>query len=64
MENDFLILDVTKTAIVERVKNRIEKLFDVKLGFQKYENGKVSCILQKKDASKSSFEAKVSTLHR
>ena len=63
MENDFLILDVTKSAIVEHAKNRIEELFGVKVGFQNCENGEISCVLQKIDASKSSFEAKVSNFN-
>ena len=63
MENDFLILDVNKSAIVEHAKNRIEELFGVKVGFQNCENGEISCVLQKIDASKSSFEAKVSNFN-
>lgn len=58
MENDFLILDASKSFIVDRVKKRIEKLFGVKVGFQNCENGEISCVLQKKDASKSSMQAK------
>ena len=62
MENDFLVLDASKLHIVDRVKSRIENLFGVKVGFQNSENGEIACVLQKKDASKSSLQAKVSSM--
>ena len=60
MENDSLTLNAPKLSIIDPVRSRIEKLFGVKVAFQNCENGEVSCVLQKNDASKSTAEAKVS----
>ena len=60
MENDFLKINESKVSLIDPVRYRIEKLFGVKVAFQNCENGEVSCVLQKKDASKSIVEAKVS----
>ena len=60
MENDFLKLNASKLSLVDPVRYRIEKLFGVKVAFENCENGEVSCVLQKTDASKGTGEAKVS----